>query len=395
MGMEYGRQRFLGGMKIKTGKKWYEWLQRHSIRACEEGGVFPDIYFRGAGDKVEISWGANQHPGMPEGFQFQEFSGASLIDRKIVTTVCKDFLKDSIELLLEKMPDSEKLKKMGLSVDELATGRVPAIDWYLPLNRVKKGTETILDVLRNKFPNIDLKGSIIPAPVLMFGTMSPELDEVDIDQILDKMEIGESSCLDQYDPGSLASVRGVPYAVGYDMADDFLDQIRDEKEGFGSDYVDIHAIVKKFGVKVKDIELGDRNVRGIALAGNGIAPMIFVNKSSSYNQDFTGRRYTVAHEFCHLLYDCQYGREVGVASGVWAPQYIEKRANAFAGMLLMPTELIDKHLNQQGDMEWDSAIFKNLMEKLQVGHIALMEHLHNLGYIDIEARTRIEDDLAL
>ena len=141
-------------------------------------------------------------------------------------------------------------------------------------------------------------------------------------------------------------------------------------------------------------ELKDGNLRGVALAGHNLAPLILVNQNSTYNRSDTGKRYTMAHELCHLLHDRQYGREVGIASGNWAPQYIEKRANAFAGMLLMPPELVDQYLSQYGDeFEWTIEIFESLKASLRVGPRALMEHLHNQGYIDLDTKVRLEFEL--
>jgi Zn-dependent peptidase ImmA (M78 family) len=92
-----------------------------------------------------------------------------------------------------------------------------------------------------------------------------------------------------------------------------------------------------------------------------------------------------------MLCDRQYGQEVGVASGNWAPQYIEKRANAFASMLLMPRELIETHLSQYDDYKWDILLLRGLKNKLQIGEKALLEHLQNLGYLSIDDRERLEE----
>ena len=48
----------------------------------------------------------------------------------------------------------------------------------------------------------------------------------------------------------------------------------------------------------------------------------------------TRRRFTLAHELCHLIHDRGYGARLAIASGPWAPADVEQRANAFAAMLL-------------------------------------------------------------
>jgi len=47
--------------------------------------------------------------------------------------------------------------------------------------------------------------------------------------------------------------------------------------------------------------------------------------------------------FCHILFDREYGTKWALASGPWAPRDLERRANAFAAMLLMPPGLLAKN----------------------------------------------------
>lgn len=56
------------------------------------------------------------------------------------------------------------------------------------------------------------------------------------------------------------------------------------------------------------------------------------------------KRFSLAHEICHLLLDREYGDELAIASGPWAPVAIEQRANAFAAAFLMPTWLLRDEL---------------------------------------------------
>ena len=72
---------------------------------------------------------------------------------------------------------------------------------------------------------------------------------------------------------------------------------------------------------------------------------MFVNECYAPNADEVGRRFTLAHEFCHLLFDQDQGQALAVASGPWAPRAIEQRANAFAAMFLMPAFLLKQMLS--------------------------------------------------
>lgn len=49
---------------------WSDWWHRHSVRAAREGGLFPDVCLRRYRDRLEISTGAEQLPGIPADFTF-------------------------------------------------------------------------------------------------------------------------------------------------------------------------------------------------------------------------------------------------------------------------------------------------------------------------------------
>jgi hypothetical protein len=91
--------------------------------------LFPDIFFRGHGESVEISWGTNPLPGTPDGFQFLERSGMALTDRESTTVTCKEFLRDSVGRLSQAIPDSPRLADLKERVDALVTGKVPDLDF--------------------------------------------------------------------------------------------------------------------------------------------------------------------------------------------------------------------------------------------------------------------------
>ena len=105
-----------------------------------------------------------------------------------------------------------------------------------------------------------------------------------------------------------------------------------------------------------------------------------------------GRRFTLAHELCHLLFDRDVGQRLAVASGPWAPRDIEKRANAFAAMLLMPWGLVDSAIAQLDEQFATETAVENISRKMQTGFLSTLHHLRNLGYITDFQRERIEEE---
>src|SRR5439155_10894386 len=95
-----------------------------------------------------------------------------------------------------------------------------------------------------------------------------------------------------------------------------------------------------------DVPLRDRGIRAVSVAGPQHRPSVLLNPGHATYASGAGRRFTLAHELCHLLFDRGYGARLAIASGPWAPRDIEQRANAFAAMLLMPPELIGRLARQ-------------------------------------------------
>ena len=164
------------------------------------------------------------------------------------------------------------------------------------------------------------------------------------------------------------------------------------REHVGGESVDIERIIKQQGVTIVDRELSDRTIRAVAIDGERHRPGILVNSRNSINAHPFGRRFTLAHEFCHLLFDRDVGAHLAIASGPWAPQDVERRANAFAAMFLMPNELVRRAVSAlAGSLETKDAVH-NVANRLQTGFESTLWHLKNLGYIDDVTRQRIENE---
>jgi hypothetical protein len=101
------------------------------------------------------------------------------------------------------------------------------------------------------------------------------------------------------------------------------------------------------------------------------------------------RRFTLAHELCHLLHDRNVGARLAVASGPWAPRGVERRANAFAAMFLMPPDLVTRTLAADPEPVYSPGGVRFFADALQVSLRAAVNHLHNLGLLDEPERDRL------
>jgi Zn-dependent peptidase ImmA (M78 family) len=150
------------------------------------------------------------------------------------------------------------------------------------------------------------------------------------------------------------------------------------------------ALWAALGIRILDERLQTSTIRGVAVAGSRYHPAILVNWSSPYNAEEPGRRFTLAHEFFHVLYDRERAKRISHTSGPWAPPGIEKRANAFAAMLLMPRDLVRRSLPEDA---LDSEGLRQAAQTMQVGATALIEHLYNISMIEEIERDELRASL--
>jgi Zn-dependent peptidase ImmA (M78 family) len=148
------------------------------------------------------------------------------------------------------------------------------------------------------------------------------------------------------------------------------------------------------GIAANNVDLSDTRVRAIAICGEKSRPLIAVNKSCRHNESEPGLRFTLAHELCHLLFDEEEGVPLAVASGPWAAATIEKRANAFAAMFLMPEDSCRRLFNQyRHDEELTATVITDIATAFGTGKLATLRHLWNLGLMDSAEFNDLEEQL--
>lgn len=152
------------------------------------------------------------------------------------------------------------------------------------------------------------------------------------------------------------------------------------------------VVMARLGVQIVDVRLDDSNVEGVAVVSAGRMPLVAVNLSGRFARTRWGRRMTLAHELCHLLYDIDEDGRVGVVSNPWAPQAMERRANAFAAMLLMPPAAVRSVLPRE-PRDFTADGLRQAMVALGVGKSALTWHLYNLGLVSSSEREAWLDEL--
>jgi IrrE N-terminal-like domain len=223
---------------------------------------------------------------------------------------------------------------------------------------------------------------VAPGPLrLLFGSSAPTIDEHDVNVLTDASFAASATSQRR---GLLASIRRArpivsnrpPWRQGQELALDAL--IALDCMPSGAEAVDIRGALARLEVEVRSIQLNDEGVRGFVVGAPGRQPIVYLNRRNRRNRKEMSRRFALAHELCHILYDAGFSTALGIADGPWAPEGLEQRANAFAAMFLMPPELI-KHIRQTLADDLDRRGEANAVAAVaRTSPMAAMEHLSNL-----------------
>ena len=392
---------FLDEAAEQWERSWHNWWTRHSILASREGGLLPNLFIRRWRDLIELSWGARPIAGAPGGFRFDAVHGNARFPCGNVADVLYEVLDAASRHLVNELPESATYVQLRSDVDRLkSTDSRRRMGLLSGFRSDELSPEDRWIQIKRLFP-ADLSSEVSeavfgvhatplviersPQVALMFGSLSPSIDDGDARLLAKKL-------VEFYCPGGESSelrriVEDVPvegseeqaWRQGYQLAENC-------REALGAEVdraipVPIETILEQLGISVESIQLHDASVRAVALAGPNHKPAVLVNTGFQYPYA-SSRRFTLAHELCHILHDRNYGASLALASGPWAPVDVEKRANAFAAMFLMPTELVASVVSAlTTPLNHSSTIWK-VATAFETSFSATMEHLYKLGHID-------------
>jgi Zn-dependent peptidase ImmA (M78 family) len=163
-----------------------------------------------------------------------------------------------------------------------------------------------------------------------------------------------------------------PWESGYQLG-----RLIRERLSLGrSGYIDVESIMRQMDVVIEVATFGDSAILGACVGIRGYCPLVVLNNSCPDATGISGRRVTLAHEFCHLLFD--RGRLRSLArfegSGSESDRLIEMRANAFAIELLVPMATL---VGTNGSVADENRLLEISLEQ-QVSLHALRPHAANL-----------------
>jgi Zn-dependent peptidase ImmA (M78 family) len=389
---------------------WYSWQLRHSLRAARAGGLFPNIVIRRWRDEVEISWANGGLPGVPAevGFEFLAPLGQGRLDPLDVAQPLHTVVAAAAAELASRLPQSERMSILNTRLHAIQDEErhVERVSWLAGLSTdhhealqkwrsiIDRSRSTAAHVQQTLFGRHEAGLVITEAPTaaLLFGSASPIVVSGDIDTLLTLTSQAVDSEYDDTVLSGLARPEPIPptgvAAAAYDLAAEVLEHV-----GWTGRYVDVEGILAGLNVSVLGIQLSDNSLRAVAVAGEPFQPTIGLNASYRW-ADLKQRRFSLAHELCHILFDQSRRRRVAVISGPWAPRDVERRANAFAAGLLMPSAAIERIVvDEQLDID-TSAGMASLSELLGTSASATLQHAYNMRFIDRATRDALADEFA-
>ena len=375
-----------------------DWYFRHGVRSAAAGGIFPGLFIRRVADDIELSWSGAPMEFTRDGLAFESGAGhARLPVREVAETILQ-----TLEWAVNHPPESpaqyrDKIAAFQAKVEALrSVAYQELVLTYVPFGVLERAIVAFENIGQmspfedNQATTVAPYIDELPPAVAMFGGVSPDLSTHDVEYLCAQIVAGQNG-MDSPELADLVANRhgsplGVPYRDGHRFADELLEDMA----LLDGDNIDVYAMCSHLKIDLYETELETDSIRGVAIAGDGFSPRIVVNRTHYFNQNEAGKRFTIAHELCHVLFNRTRARRVAHASsGRWAAQGIEQRANAFAAYLLMPRALVLAHLPDANRIEVSDVQY--LASQLRVNKSALLRHLRNLGIIDEVERERLLD----
>lgn len=139
--------------------------------------------------------------------------------------------------------------------------------------------------------------------------------------------------------------------------------------------INVEEFLLEQGVQIKNVRSINSALDAVAVWGE-YGPGVIVNINGVRAHHENGRRFTLAHELCHLLFDRFSGEKFSVdfIGSFQKNDRYEKRANAFAAEFLVPSLAAVLCLGRTGSVDDTVSL---LTQQYHVGPMPVLQHLRN------------------
>ena len=337
------------------------WWARHNLSVGVTGSVLPPFFQRRWGDQVEFSSSARVPDIVPSHVVFTPV--LERVSAADAAAAWASALHGLGHELVRRAPGSTRMASLRSQLDALAD---PARhDARVRILAAGHG-------VASEAAPAELLVAEAPPLALLFGSASPTLGAADVKKLAG-LAVLLSGRADLIGVDELGDSRGLPPGpAGSLLGDAAWEALGDPDEV----PVDVARILKDRGVAQAELALDDPEIRSVCLV-SGAAACVAVNRSFSHGDAAGVRRFSLAHELCHLLIDRDRAVSLAVASGPWAPLDLERRANAFAAAFLMPSELVGAAVRASAHAE-TRLLAQSIADLFEVPLSSAIDRLRNL-----------------
>lgn len=316
------------------------WAETHCLEFAGSDFAVPNVVFQRRDDFMEVSWFPAPEPDPGNSAQFTSEPGSALVSVSAFSALCRRVVQWAADSVvgLRNDPRVDAIRKF-LADDGSAIANRILRTWYPDWSSA-----------RFKLPSADLAafgvaGSVSSPAFMLLRSAAQAIAASEAKQLWTRFEAVASGGT----PANLADLRTglsasldplAPWVSGYRLAQ----AVRFERLKVATERIDIEALLKERQVTVEPYEFDDASIDGACFLNNNGVAVAFYNPKGRLSRTAAGRRTTLAHELCHLLFDVD-GNALGQldvrANRKHGPAgLLEKRANAFAAELLLPSQVV-------------------------------------------------------
>ena len=350
-----------------------------SIRALEFAAtdyLLPNVLFDRIDDFVRVSWSQRAETHSFVDVAFTPSHGTVLVDARDFVALCTELVRTTYEWTNSVSNEDTRVAKLAdfLERDPESVGRQAAQRWVpgLKVDAVVPRQEliTLGETGRGGFLAAFLRSTdqVLPASAVtrclrLFAETTSILDRVKLSTFTADAETG-------IDPAE-------PWECGYRLARHVRRRFVDLGVCRPGAPVPIEDVIRLLGVRICSVNLGSRDVDGVCLMDEDGRALAVLNTAGRLSATSSGKRSTLAHEFCHFAFDAPRFQVIGQADLRRSPDsMLEKRANAFAAELLLPRAVL---LKFAGAYSLERSRLQYLATKFGVGMQLAVHQAENAG----------------
>jgi len=154
---------------------------------------------------------------------------------------------------------------------------------------------------------------------------------------------------------------------------------------------DLFKLIRGQGIKVFKRQLEDRNISGLYLRHPVAGHCILIN----YSDDLYRQNFSVAHEYCHALFDSARKQQVSYVKEASGMRELEWRANSFAGNFLVPEERLRQDYHPVADYAAWVELILRVARRFSVSSQVVVIRFAEMGWIEGALKNRLRNDSRL